>query len=400
MTTKDEARAALAATVAAAQTALTTFDAFVATTPPVDPPPPPAAPVVTVVAHGGVNVVTATAIATAAVGATVVGVVFKLDGAQVGTGLNLSLSGVAAGSHTLVAVATDSLGATGSSPAATVVVTDPVVTPPAGGGGTPGTPNAFPDGTSETVQGAAFTYHGPKWIWINDTSSNFSHFTKAGYSTIKMQLLGGGTGVDIGANMRTMVAILNTLVTKYKLDSRGIFVGHSSGASILEKAIRHQYDPVAAGQLVDRFYGLGLSGVSWRTTDTRIYKPGIPSGPIPWPANITHIWHFTGVQHDPVNRHAIGGADESPDGVTQTMSMTMLEFVHHTATMLGFGPVALPASATDPARVVPLTITSPVVRDYAGNGKHVRCVVTPGEGHVLVSTQIDSPADFWSTMLT
>lgn len=272
--------------------------------------------------------------------------------------------------------------------------------PPPDGGGTQGTPGAFPDGTTETIAGVTFTYHGPEWVWINDTSSNFAKFTRAGFSTMKAGLLGGGAGVDIGANMRTMVAVLNTLTTKYKLDQRGLFVGHSSGASILEKAIRHQYDPVAAAAVVDRFFGLGLSGVAWRTTDGRIYQPGVPLAPIPWPANLTHLWHFTGVQHDPVNRHAMGGADESPDGVTQTMSMTILELAHHTATMLGFAPPAMPASAGDPARIVPTTITSPVSRDYTGNGRHVRCVVTPGEGHVLVSSQIDSPADFWSAMLT
>lgn len=405
MTTEAEARAALVAAVAAAQQALATFDAFEATPPPPPPPPPPAAPTVSVVAHGGVNVVTASATVSTAPGVTVDHVTFIVDNLTslmvTAAPWDLSLATVAAGTHTVRAVATDSLGATGSSPTATVVVTDPVVVPPdTGGGGTPGTPDAFPDGTAETVQGVQFTYHGPKWIWINDTSSNFSHFTKAGYSTFKAGLLGGGTGVDIGANMRTMELVLATVVGKYKLDSRGIFVGHSSGASILEKAIRGQYDPAAAAHVVDRYYGLGLSGVSWRTTDSRVYQPGVPMGPVPWPANITHVWHFTGVQHDPVNRHAVGGADESPDGVTQTMSMTILEFAHHTATMFGFNPPAMPSSASDPARVVPATITAPVVRDYVGNGKHVRCTVTPGEGHVLVSTKIDSPADFWSTMLT
>lgn len=270
--------------------------------------------------------------------------------------------------------------------------------PPTGGGG--GTPGTFPDGTVETVQGVVFTYHGPQWIWINDTSSNFSHFTRAGYSTFKAGLLGGGTGVDIGANLRTMAAVLEAVIGKYQLDGRGVFVGHSSGASILEKAIRGQYDPQAGASLVGRYFGLGLSGVSWRTTDGRIYQPGVPLAPIPWPSNITHVWHFTGVQHDPVNRHAMGGADESPDGVTQTMSMTILELAHHTATMFGFGPPPMPANASDPARVLSRTMTTTVRKDYVGNGRHVRCTVTPNEGHVLVSSQIDSPADFWETMLT
>lgn len=252
--------------------------------------------------------------------------------------------------------------------------------------------------STETVNGFtfSFTYNGPEWIVINDTSSAGATYKRPNVSSLVMAQ--SGANASLGASECNMADAIDAMRTKYDLAPLGYFIGHSSFASVITKSIYlHPAANVAcAGRLVAEFKGLGISGVAWRVDQsnptTKYSAGGLPRPPNPWPANIRHVWWFTGVQHTPVNGYAVGGADEYPSGV-QTWNMTITEAWHYTASMWG-DPINLPTP------VIPQTITSPVVFDHLGPDNHQRVLVTPGEGHVLASTAVDSDADYWATMLT
>lgn len=250
--------------------------------------------------------------------------------------------------------------------------------------------------STEVVDGVSFkfTYNGPEWVFINDTSSAGAAYKRSDTSSIVTVLI--GDNANLAANEVKAADIIDAMVAKYSLDPLGYFIGHSSNAALASKSIfKPQYANVAAAdRFIGHLKGVGLSGVSWRVDvgQPKYSAGGIPRPPLVWPANLTHVWWFSGVQHDPVNREVLGGADENVQGV-QTWSMTIVEAWRYTAQMRG-ASVPMPNPV-----VIPTTITQPVVYDHVTATDHERVLVTPGEGHVLLSTHADSVGSFWGTML-
>jgi len=364
------------------------------------PPPPVADPTIalSIPATGAPGAFPAAGAVTCDPSRTVASVEFRVDGVLAATDTTAPYAAslqLDTGTRTVTATVTDSAGKKAVDSKSVVVASGPTPPPTSWEDGTDG---AAPAGSKMTVAGVACTYGGRRWIIINDTSSAGNSYKKSGYTILQANLSGADT--DLAASQAAYVQAIEACVVQWKVNSLGFFVGHSSYAATVAKSLRGEGDPVQAQKLIDHLRGFGQSGVGWRTDTGTGYEKG--GNPEPWKAKATfkRHWMFTGIAHQPMNRHTT-----SADG---HMAMVLPEAWHWRATKAGLiatpysqvlqRPEMKPEPNTTYHYVDPM-LNHRFTLEALGNDAVVSMdIAAVPDGHTLVPTTMNGPAAFWRVM--